>query len=151
MIGRFGLTDPARRLFLLPTISTRTGGVLMRPVDRGIHTHIPGDQPGRIGTDLQRGQDQRPHSGPLPAPEQPVHGLPAAVSRRHVAPGRPDPDPPADPVDQLSLGPLRWTARLLPDGQQRLKDHPLRVGQVGPARRRYAGHEVSGVLDRLGR
>jgi hypothetical protein len=38
-----------------------------------------------------------------------------------------------------------------PTGSNRFQHRPLRVGQVGSSRRRYAGHEVSGVLDQLGR
>jgi hypothetical protein len=75
MIGRFVLTHPAGRLFLLTTIGPRARRVLMRPIDGGVHTHIPGDQPGGVSAGLQRGHDQYPHPGPLPAPEQPVHGF----------------------------------------------------------------------------
>jgi hypothetical protein len=123
----------------------------MRAHDRGIHTHVPHDQPGGIGTGLQSGQDHRPDPGALPAPEQPVHGLPWAVFGRDVPPWRTDTYPPSDAVDQLSLAPLGWTTGLLTDGQQRVQQCPLRVGQVGPARRRYAGHEVSGGTGVLGR
>ncbi|TCO55670.1 hypothetical protein EV192_10792 [Actinocrispum wychmicini] len=80
VISRFGLADPTRRLLLVPTIGPRTRGMLMRPIDRGIHTHIPDDQPSRIGLRLQPGDDQHPHPGSLPTPKQPIHGLPAAVS-----------------------------------------------------------------------
>lgn len=72
----------------------RAGG----PVDRGIHAHLPGNQPGGVGSGLQPGQDHRPHPGTLPAPEQAIDGLPA------------------DAVQKLALCPCRWAASFLPTG-----------------------------------
>jgi hypothetical protein len=67
------------------------------------------------------------------------------------APRRTSPYPPPDPVDQLPLAPLRWPARLLALGQQRLQHRPLLVGQVRPCGHGYGVHEISGVDGRLGR
>jgi hypothetical protein len=39
----------------------RPGGVLMRPGDRGVHAHLPGDQARRIGPCLQTGDDPGPY------------------------------------------------------------------------------------------
>ncbi len=62
----------------------RPGRVLMRPGDRGVRAHIPGDQPGRVRDGLQPGQDPHPSSVTLPAPEQAVHRLPGPVPRWRV-------------------------------------------------------------------
>jgi len=102
---------PAGRLALGIRLPTGAGGVLMRAHDGGIHTHLPVDQPHRIGPGLQRGQDARPDSVALPAPEQRVDRLPGAVARGHVPPRRADPHPPSDAVDELPLGPLRGPTR----------------------------------------
>ena len=70
---------------------SRPGGVLVRPRDRGVHRHIPGDQPGRIRPRLQRGQDPRPGPVALPAAEQPYtvsHGPYRSGTSRHGAPVR---------------------------------------------------------------
>jgi hypothetical protein len=148
MIGRLLLTvwPVIARWFQLPvTIPAGAGRVLMRPSDRGIHTDIPGDQPGRVRPGLQPGHHPPPHTAPLPAAEQAVHRLPGPVTRWHVPPRRPDPHPPPDPVNELPLTPFRRPAWLAPTRQQRLQLRPLPVGQVEPPRHRYAGHEVSGV------
>jgi deazaflavin-dependent oxidoreductase (nitroreductase family) len=54
----------------------------------------------------------------------------------HVPPGRTDPDPPADAIDQPASGPFRRTTWLLRLRQQRLQHRPLRVTQVEPLRHR---------------
>jgi hypothetical protein len=113
------------------------------PAGRGIHTHIPGDQPSGLRAGLQ--------TVPLPAPEQSVHRLPRPIRRRDIPPGRTDPDPPADPVDQLPFGPLGWASGSPAEGQQRFQRRPLRVGQVRPPRHRQVlkrGLRYSGLLGR---
>jgi hypothetical protein len=81
-------------------------------------------------------------------PSTVCHGPYIAGTSRQGAPG---PDPPADPVDESAFAPLRRATPVLPDRQQRLEHHPPRIGQIGSPNRRYAGHEVSGTDDRLGR
>jgi hypothetical protein len=78
MIGRLDL-DPSRRLDLPITVMAGASGVLMRSRDRGVHTDIPGDQPGGVRASLQLGQDARPDPVALPPAEQPVHAAPIAV------------------------------------------------------------------------
>ena len=112
---------PAGRLALGIRLPTGAGGVLMRAHDGGIHTHLPVDQPRRIGPGLQRGQDARPDSVALPAPEQRVDRLPGAVARGHVPPRRADPHPPSDAVDELPLGPLRGPTRPPGSSNKRLQ------------------------------
>jgi hypothetical protein len=51
-------------------------GRLVRPRDGGIHADVPTDQPGRIGTRLQPGQDLPPGPVALPAPKQPIDRRP---------------------------------------------------------------------------
>jgi hypothetical protein len=43
------------------------------------------------------------------APEQAIHRLPRPICGRHIPPWRPSPDPPPNPVNQLSVAPLRRT------------------------------------------
>src|SRR5947209_17667836 len=136
MVSRFGLADTAGRFFLQVALDAGARCVLVRPVDRGIHAHLPRDQPGGVSPGLQRRQDQRPYTGALPAPEQAIDGLPAAIHGWDVTPRRTDTNPPADAVQELTFTPQWWAAGLLADGQQWFQDRPLRVGQVGSPRRR---------------
>ena len=122
---------PAGRLGLQITAPAGPGGVLVRPGDGGVHAHIPGDQPLRIRPALQPGQDLAPGAVALPAAEQAIHRLPRPVGRRHIAPRRPGPHPPPDPVNQRALRVLRGAAPV-PAGQQRPQRRPLRVRQVRP-------------------
>jgi hypothetical protein len=96
----------------------------------GVDADIPGDQPGSVRPGLQGGEDLLPGAVALPAPEQPVDGLPGPVPCGHVPPWRAGPGTPADPVDELAIAPGGWPARLLAGGQQRLQPGPLLVGQV---------------------
>jgi hypothetical protein len=73
-VGRFGLPIGA---------GAGTGGVLMRPRDRGIDADVPADQPGGVRASLQAGHDLRPDTGPLPAAKQRIHGLPRAQRGTH--------------------------------------------------------------------
>ena len=95
---------PAGRLGLQITAPAGPGRVLVRPGDGGVHGHIPGDQPLRIGPALQPGQDLAPGAVALPAAEQAIHRLPRPVGRRHIAPRRASPHPPPDPVNQRAPG-----------------------------------------------
>ena len=45
-------TSPSGWLLLRIPVSSRTGGMLVRAGDGGIHRHIPGDQPLGIGSCL---------------------------------------------------------------------------------------------------
>src|SRR5690606_35073971 len=67
-----------------------------------------------------------------------------------VPPGRAGSHPPPNPVNQLPLAPLGRTTCPFRLGQHRpenrLQHRPLRVSQVEPPRRRYAGHEVSVLM-----
>jgi hypothetical protein len=135
VISRLGL-EPAGGLGLqIPPLAC-PGRVLVRPRHRGVHRHVPGDQPGRIGAALQGGEDLPPGAAPLPAAEQAVDRLPRPVRRRHVPPRRARPGPPPDPVDELPFHTFRRAARLLAARQQRLQHRPLRVRQVRPPRHR---------------
>lgn len=118
----------------------------MRAGDGRVDADIPRDQPGSVGVGLQPGQDRCPDPSPLPTAKQPVNRLPRPIDRRDVSPRRACSHSPANPIDELPFGPLRWAAQLLPNRQQRFQHRPLRVGQVEPPRHRYGGHEVSGVL-----
>ena len=111
---------------------------------RGIDAHRPVDLPGGIRGGLQRGQDPRPDTGTLPAPEPPIQTLPGRVRLGHVPPGRPGPHPPPDPVDDLPFCPLGRPSTTRLRGQNRLQPRPLRVAEIVPPRCRYPGHEVSG-------
>jgi len=91
---------------LAPAAPGRSGPMLVRPRDRGVHRHLPGDRPGRIRPRLQPGHDPRPRAVPLPVAEQPVHRLPRPVPLRHIPLRRPGPGPPPDPVDELASCPL---------------------------------------------
>jgi hypothetical protein len=130
MVGRL----PDRRLLLLLGVAAGTSGVLMGPIDRGVHRHRPLDQSGLVGPRLQAGQDRCPHPGQLPGAVEPVDALPGAVALGHVPPGTTGPNAEPDAVDQLSQRPAPGPARLLADRQQRRqqrrKDRPLLVGQV---------------------
>src|SRR5215217_5832850 len=79
-------------------------GVLMGTGDRGIDADVPGDQALGVGLGVQRGEDPLPGTVTLPAPKQPIDGLPRPVASGHVPPRRPGPGPPADPVDELAFG-----------------------------------------------
>lgn len=100
---------PARWLLLPGAVPTGTGGVLMSPADRGVHIHLPRNQTGRIGPGLERGQYPGPYTLALPAPEQPVHGLPVPVLGRQIPPRDTGPHPPPHPVDQPPLVTRRTT------------------------------------------
>lgn len=63
VVGRFWLAHSARRLFPLGAVGVCARRVLVGPVDGGVRAHVPGDQTGRVGPGLQRGQDHRPHPG----------------------------------------------------------------------------------------
>jgi hypothetical protein len=104
--------------------------------DGGVDADVPGDQPSRVRLGLQTGEDLLPGAVALPAAEQPVDGLPRSVPCGHIAPRRARAGPPADPVDQLSLAPPGWPARLLALGQQRLQPGPLLVGEVSSSHSR---------------
>ncbi len=74
--------DPAG-FFALPVPLCGTGGVLMGAADGGVHADLPGDQPPRVGLGLQPGEDSLPGPIALPAPKQPIDGLPRpGVDRR---------------------------------------------------------------------
>lgn len=60
VVGRFGYADTAGRFFLQVALDTGACGMLVRPVDRGIHAHLPGDQPGGVGPE----SETRPGSAP---------------------------------------------------------------------------------------
>jgi hypothetical protein len=120
------VADSTRRFLLLVRPGAGLGGVLLRPGNRGVHAHLPADQPHRIGPCPQGGNDPLPHPGPLPAAEQGVHRLPGAIAVRHIPPRRTHPHPPPDPINELPFRPLRRPTRL-------------------------RGHEVSGSEVLLGR
>jgi hypothetical protein len=126
MIGRFA----DRWLNLLFGMAAGTGGVLMGPVDSGVHRHCPLDQPDLVGHRLQRDLDGSPSAGQLPGAEQPVDALPRAVALGHVPPRAPGAGAEADAVDQLSQRPTTRSARPWPAREQRRQDQPLLVGQV---------------------
>jgi len=67
----------------------------------GVHRHRQAEQTGSVGEGLQFRHDQRPHLGALSATEQPVDRLPVPVALGHIPPGRADPYPPTNTVDQL--------------------------------------------------
>ena len=100
MIGRLS-AHPTRRLALRSTILAGTSSVLMSPAHRRVHAHLPADPAHGIGRCLGAGDHLHPSAIPLPAPEQPVNGLPRPITGRHIPPRRPRPHPPADPVNQL--------------------------------------------------
>jgi hypothetical protein len=64
-------------------------GVLVGADDGGVHADVPGDQPARVGLGLQLGEDLLPGPIALPAPKQPIDGLPGPVAGRHIPPRRP--------------------------------------------------------------
>jgi hypothetical protein len=135
VIGRL-VGHAAGRLGLQIAPPACPGRMLVRPRDRGVHGHVPGDQPGRISAALQGGQDRPAGPVPLPAAEQAVDRLPRPVARRHVPPWRAGPGPPPDPVHELPFRPFRRAPRLLAARQVRLQHRPLRVTQVRPPRHR---------------
>src|SRR5881392_4198599 len=125
--------------------------MLVRPGSGRVHADIPGDQPGRVRPALQLGPDPRPRADALPATEQAVDRLPGPVPPGHVPPRRAHPAPPPDPVDQLSLGPLRRAARLLALGQQTAPAPPTARRSSPPARSPVwcpRGLRVTGLLGR---
>jgi len=130
MIGRL----PGRRSALSLGMAARAGGVLMGPVDRGVHRHHPLDQSGFVGQGLQPGQDRCPPAGQLPGAEQAIDRLPGAVALGHVPPRASGAGTKPDAVDQLPQRPAPGPAGLLADRQQclqeRSQDRPLLVGQV---------------------
>jgi hypothetical protein len=67
-----------RRLDLAAGVPAGTGGVLVRPRDRGVHRHIPGDQARRVGELLQPCPHLRPGAV---APEETASPLTAATCR----------------------------------------------------------------------
>ncbi|GAA5192026.1 hypothetical protein GCM10023322_50720 [Rugosimonospora acidiphila] len=96
----------AWRFALQVSTSADAGRVLVRPNDRGVHAHVPCDQPVGVRADLQPEHYRAPDSGSLPPPEQAVDRLPWPVQCGNVPPRRTDPDPPPNPVNQLSFRPL---------------------------------------------
>lgn len=144
VVGRFR-QPAAGALTLNVPVPARPGGVLVRAHDRGVHRHLPGDQPGGIRPRLQRGDDQRPDPGALPGAKEPVHAAPGPVALGDIAPRRPDPHPPADPVDQRALRPDRRATALLARRQQRGEQRPLLVGQVETGAGGYRLHSRSPV------
>ena len=131
MIGRLS-AHPTRRLALRSTILAGTSSVLMSPAHRRVHAHLPADPAHGIGRCLGAGDHLHPSAIPLPAPEQPINGLPRPITGRHIPPRRPRPHPPADPVNQLPAPQSR------PATPRRVRQHPLQsspllIGQITPA------------------
>ena len=100
------------------------GRRLVRPRNRGIHAHIPGDQPSHIRPARQRGHDPPPGAIPLPSAEQPIHRLPRTVPARDIPPRRTGADPPPDPSISCCFAHLTGRPGFFPR-QQRLQHHPL--------------------------
>jgi hypothetical protein len=59
VISGLGL-NPTRRLLLSLSMTAGARGVLMGPADRGVDVDLPRDQPGRIRSGLQLGQQDEP-------------------------------------------------------------------------------------------
>lgn len=104
--------------------------MLMRPGNRRVHAHVPGDQAFHVSLGLQLGEDPTPGAVTLPAPKESVNGLPLAVAGGDVTPGRTGPRPSPYAVDQLTLRPERRPPRLLTYRQQRLQPGPLLACQI---------------------
>ena len=79
MVVRLG-DNPSGRFLLPGAVPAGAGCVLVSSADRGVNVDLPGDQPGRVRPRLQQRQQPGPHTLPLAAPEQPIHGLPAGGS-----------------------------------------------------------------------
>lgn len=127
MVVRLG-SRPARRFLLPGRVPAGTGGMLMSPADRGIDVHLPRDQPRSIGPALQRSQNPGPHALTLPAPEQPIDGLPVPVLNRKIPPRHTSPHAPPHPVDQQT--PIANRTPQPRDRQQRLQHRPLLIRKI---------------------
>lgn len=123
-----------RRLLLGSSVTPGTDRVLMGTADRGVDVHVPGDRTGGVRPGLQPGQDRRPDTIALPAPEEPMDRLPRTVRGWQIPPRGPDPHPPADPVDQ----PPRPAAPRMADGlvEERLGPVPFDGPGLGAGNRR---------------
>src|SRR6185312_13512346 len=85
------------------------------------------------GPGAQRRDQALPRAVLAPRVEKGVSRLIGAISVGNPVPPPALPEPPADTVDQLTPGPVAGTPALSPrrgDGQQRLEQGPLRIGEI---------------------
>src|SRR5215213_3381365 len=112
--------------------------VLVRTVDRGVHTDRPVDLAGGVGPGQQRGQDRVPR--PVAAePAVPLpHRLPRPERRRQITPRDPTPIPVQDPLHDLTVITHRPPPTRTLSRQQRLNQLPLVIVE-----QRFTSHQIT--------
>lgn len=142
-----------------------TGGMLVSPVDGGVHRHRPLHAADCIITDLNMFQQPGPRAVGLPPGEPLIDGLPRSIPLWKIPPRSPGPQAPQHPVNHLPVippGPPPTVQRR----QQRSYPLPRRVRQLtttshkinypdgsgaerprGPARKGSTGRWSAGSAD----
>lgn len=105
--------------FWSPCLTSRVGTVAVSR--RTVRAPRPADSADEIVAVFTGGRSAEP-SEAGDRPEQRIHRPPGAVAVRDVPPGRTDPHPPSDPVDELPFRPRRRPTR--PRGHRRQRFQP---------------------------